>query len=98
MCADYWALYSRVSSVCFSADGKQVASGSWDKTVKIWETSTGTCVSTLTGHSYSVTSVAWNNDGSKLASSSNDETIKIWAVSSAGIFECRSTLRGHSKE
>jgi WD40 repeat protein len=47
VCADYSALYREVSSVSFSPDGKHVASGSWDKSVKIWETSTGTCVSTL---------------------------------------------------
>ena len=51
MCADYGALYSMVSSAFFSPDGKQVASGSWDNSIRIWETSTGTCVSTLSGHS-----------------------------------------------
>ena len=44
----------RVNSVCFSADGKFIASGSRDNTVKIWSAgSSGTfeCQSTLTGHS-----------------------------------------------
>ncbi len=49
--ADYSAFYSHVFSVCFSPDGQLVASGSGDTTVKIWETSTGTCLSTLRGHS-----------------------------------------------
>ena len=47
-------LQHRVYSVCFSADGKFIASGSRDKTVKIWSVgSSGTfeCESTLTGHS-----------------------------------------------
>ena len=39
-----------VVSVCFSSDGKQIASGSWDKTVKIWNASSGELQSTLTGH------------------------------------------------
>ena len=48
-------LQHRVYSVCFSADGKFIASGSRDKTVKIWSVgSSGTfeCQSTLTGHRY----------------------------------------------
>ena len=86
----------RVWSVAWSPDGTKVASGSEDNTVKIWETSTGTCQSTLNGHSHSVTSVAWNNDGTKLASGSLDNTVRIWSVGSAGTFECQSPLSGNS--
>ncbi len=53
-------------SVAWSKDGKQVASGSRDNSVKIWETSTGTCVSTLTVDS-AISSVAFSPDGSKIA-------------------------------
>ena len=79
-------------SVCFCPYGKQVASGSEDKSIKIWDTNTGNCVSTLTGHSKIVTSVAWNKDGSKLATGSWDKTVRIWAVGSAGTFKCQSKL------
>ena len=41
----------RVRSVAWTRDGKNIASGSWDKTIKIWNAQTGQCVSTLTGHS-----------------------------------------------
>ncbi len=50
----------RVWSVAWSPDGTKVASGSEDNTVKIWETSTGTCLSTLSGHSKYVTAVSYS--------------------------------------
>ncbi len=40
-----------VRSVGWSPDGNSVASGSSDKTIKVWNAKTGQCVSTLTGHS-----------------------------------------------
>ena len=41
----------RVFSVGWSPDGKQIASGSGDNTIKIWDSHSGDCQSTLTGHS-----------------------------------------------
>ncbi len=40
-----------VWSVAYSPDGKNIASGSLDKTIKVWNAQTGQCVSTLSGHS-----------------------------------------------
>ncbi len=77
--------------------GTSLASGSGDKTIKLWNTNTGQCVSTLSGHSHWVMSVAWDNDGTKLVSGSYDETVRIWSVSSADTFEPVSTLSGHSR-
>jgi serine/threonine protein kinase len=85
-----------VLSVAVSPDGKWIASGSADKTVKVVERRTGRVKCTLTGHSNTVSSVAWNNDGTKLATGSRDETVMIWSLDSAGTFECQSTLTGQS--
>src|SRR5262249_31103956 len=43
-----------VKSVCFSPDGKRLASASWDKTVKLWDAQRGTEVLTLQGHTDAV--------------------------------------------
>ena len=67
-----------VASVCFNHDGSQVASGSVDKTVKVWNAKTGDLVQTLEGHGSFVMSVCFNHDGSQLASGSWDETVKVW--------------------
>ncbi|RKL13873.1 Vegetative incompatibility protein HET-E-1 [Fusarium oxysporum] len=81
-----------VSSVVCSQDGKLIASGSYDKTVKIWSMATGEEERTLVGHTRSVTSVAFSNDSKLIASGSDDETIKIWNV---GTGEEERTLIGH---
>ncbi|MFM6515812.1 MAG: WD40 repeat domain-containing protein, partial [Microcystis panniformis] len=69
-----------VLSVAYSPDGRYLASGSQDKTIKIWEVATGKELRTLTGHSGWVNSVVYSPDGRYLASGSWDNTIKIWRV------------------
>ena len=59
-----------VMSVSFSSDGRYVASGSKDKTVKIWEIQTNKCLSTLQGHTSDVNSVSFSSDGRYVASGS----------------------------
>src|SRR5262249_3055178 len=54
------------------------ASGSDDKTVRIWEASTGKAVHTLEGHRDFVRSVAWSPDGRLLASGSYDSDLCVW--------------------
>src|SRR5207248_1710726 len=70
-----------VWSVAFSHDSTRLASASDDKTVKIWDASSGECLQTLEGHSGWVRSVAFSHDSTRLASASDDETVKIWDAS-----------------
>jgi WD40 repeat protein len=78
-----------VQSVAFSPDGKTLASGSEDQTVKLWNICTGQCVQTLQGHTHWVQSVAFSRDGKTLASGSWDGTIKLWDVKTG---DCLNTL------
>ncbi|MFE1745917.1 protein kinase [Coleofasciculus sp. H7-2] len=71
---------SKVNSVAISPDGQILASGSHDKTIKVWNLETGELNITLTGHYYSVYCVAISPDGATFASASNDTNIKIWLM------------------
>ena len=70
----------RVYSVAYSPDGKTIASGSGDKTVRIWNGQTGSPLQTLTGHTGGVDSVAYSPDGKKIAGGGYDGKIRIWDV------------------
>jgi hypothetical protein len=66
-----------VTSVVFSPDGKTIATGSDDKTVKLWNLN-GQEMTTLKGHSGIVTSVVFSPDGKTIAARSSDKTVKLW--------------------
>ena len=69
-----------VRSVAFSPDGKILASGGYDKTIRLWSVTDRTPIGTLTGHTETVNSVAFNPDGKTLASAGNEETIRLWRL------------------
>ncbi|KAL7760741.1 hypothetical protein ACKLNR_010831 [Fusarium oxysporum f. sp. zingiberi] len=69
-----------------------VASGSYDKAIRIWDAETGECERVLKGHSSSVSSVVFSHDSKKLASASDDQTIWLWNAETG---ERERLLEGH---
>jgi WD40 repeat protein len=82
-----------VTSVAFSPDGKQVVSGSNNRTVRLWDAVTGAALQTLKGHTNTVTSVAFSPDGKQVVSGSIDRMVRLWdAIIGAAL----QTLEGHT--
>ena len=81
-----------VCSVVFSPDGTLLASGSLDKTVKLWDVANRRNIATLKGHTRLVTAVSFSPDGALLVSGSDDGTIKLWDVAGRRNI---ATLKGH---
>ncbi len=74
----------RVHAAAWSPDGWHIASGSWDKTVQIWEATTGKLAFSLEGHTDHVRAVAWSPDGRRLASAGDDGTVRVWDAAPRG--------------
>jgi WD40 repeat protein/serine/threonine protein kinase len=68
-----------VAAVAWPPDGQRIASGSWDKTVQIWDVVTSRAILTYTGHTHTVKAVAWSPHGTYIVSGSWDNTVHIWS-------------------
>jgi hypothetical protein len=84
----------KVTSVSLSSDCSKIVSGSDDRTIRIWDVTTGTEIHKLDGHSGGVTSVSFSSDCSKIVSSRSwDNSIRIWDVTTGTEIH---KLDGHS--
>lgn len=69
-----------VIAVAISPDSNYVATGSRDKSAKLWQLSSGREVRSFLGHEGSVNSLDFSNDGKYLITSSGDKSVRIWEI------------------
>src|SRR5271155_4190438 len=72
-----------------SSDGAYALSASWDKTLRLWELSTGATTRRFVGHTNDVLSVSFSADNRQIVSGSRDRTIKLWNT----LGDCKFTSR-----
>lgn len=84
-----------VSDVVISSDGMFALSGSWDKTLRLWDLKAQKTTKRFTGHTSEVLSVAFSPDNRQIVSGSRDKTVKLW--NTLGV--CKYTIQdeGHSE-
>jgi guanine nucleotide-binding protein subunit beta-2-like 1 protein len=78
-----------------SSDGAYALSASWDKTLRLWELSTGATTRSFVGHTNDVLSVSFSADNRQIVSGSRDRTIKLWNT----LGDCKFTItdKGHTE-
>ena len=83
-----------ISDVTLSSDGHFALYGSWDKTLRLWDLSTGRTTRRFEDHTKDVMSVAFSADNRQIVSGSRDKTIKLWNT----LAQCKYTIQedGHS--
>ncbi|NEQ37326.1 MAG: protein kinase [Okeania sp. SIO3I5] len=84
-----------VGSVVFSPDGKMLATGSRDTTVKILEIPTGKVINTFPGDDSPIWSVAFNSDATQLVAGTYDWRVIVWNLATGEpfrVFEHRAPI------
>lgn len=84
-----------ITNIAATKQGDRVASGSYDRTCKIWDSSTARVLASLEDHSEVVYAVAFNPLGNRVVTGSFDTTAKLWDADTG---QCLETLAGHSAE
>lgn len=83
-----------VTSVATNAKQNVIVSGSWDRSLRVWDTESGRCFMTLKGHNNYISGICFC-DSRQVVTSSGDTTLRIWDIQQG---DCVRTLEGHSDE
>jgi len=67
-----------IRAVCFSPDGKYLATGAEDRLIRIWDIARKRIRYTFEGHQQEIYSLDFSHDGSLIVSGSGDKTARIW--------------------
>jgi WD40 repeat protein len=73
---------AEIDTITWNVDNQQFATGSADRTIRIWDASTGRQTQILEGHQCRIQTLSWNPVDAQLASYSTDDTIRVWDVAS----------------
>ncbi|KAJ2777307.1 U3 small nucleolar RNA-associated protein [Coemansia interrupta] len=82
-----------INSICVAPNDNIFATGSQDKTAKVWDVATGKQLGALQGHRRGVWNVSFSPVDRVIATTSADRTAKLWSLSD---FSCLKTLEGHT--
>lgn len=74
---------SGVNALAWSPDGKQIASAAMDRSVKVWDITSGIDLLTYRGHSRVVWNILWSYDGSRIASADEVQSVRLWDARTA---------------
>ena len=85
-----------ISNCLYNFDCSLIASSSFDKTAKLWDPRTNSCLGTLLGHDEEVLDLTFDNNGKRLATVSSDTTARVWDIT--GDFRETAVMEGHRGE
>jgi WD40 repeat protein/predicted Ser/Thr protein kinase len=83
-----------VRALAWSRDGRRIASAGDDRSVNIWDATSGSLLHRLEGHTDVVQALAWTRDGTRIASAGRDDAIRVWNAEAGQLLYGVPTLKG----